>query len=139
MKVTKLTVLFLIIFFGRAHAQDTATPKTKAEQFFTTLMQGKVDMAYDSLFQGSMIAEQKPQAVELLKRQTKLGLPMYGRVLGFELSKEQRFGKSVVRLVYILKLERHPMVWEFYFYRPKSIWILSNVRFNDQFQLIGEK
>jgi len=139
MKAMKLAILFLLVPLTSSYAQDIAIPTKKAEQFLSTLLQGEVDKAYDSLFQGSVIPERKPQAVDMLKRQTKMGLPVFGKGLGFELSNQQEFGKSIVRLVYIFKCELHPLIWEFYFYRPNSEWVLSNIRFNDEFGLLGEK
>jgi hypothetical protein len=75
----------------------------------------------------------------MLKQQTQTGLPIYGKVLGYELIREEAFGDSVTRLVYLLKSEKHPTVWEFYFYKPESEWFLSNILFNDQFQLLEKK
>jgi hypothetical protein len=81
----------------------------------------------------------KPQAVDLLKAQTASGLPMYGKVLGFEKIIEEKFGISIVRLVYVLKSEKAPTIWEFYFYKPQTNWFLGNVMFNDQFQSLDSK
>jgi hypothetical protein len=95
---------------------------------------GKIPEAYDQLLVGSQIPTQKPQAVDALKRQTASGLPMYGNILGVELIREEKIGESVFRLVYILKSEMAPTVWEFYFYKPKSDWFLGNILFNDEFK-----
>jgi hypothetical protein len=38
-----------------------------------------------------------------------------------------------VRLVYILRSEKHATVWEFHFYKPQASWFLANLNFNDQF------
>jgi hypothetical protein len=75
----------------------------------------------------------------MLKQQTQTVLPIYGEVIGYEFLREETFGDSVVRLVYLLKSEKHPTVWEFYFYKPKTEWFLSNILFNDQFQLLDKK
>lgn len=109
-----------------------------AETFFT-LQGGKISQAYDQLFAGSTIPQTKPQAIETVKRQTESGLPLLGKILGFELIREEKFGTSVVRLVYLLKLEKGPTVWELYFYKPKTAWFLANLMFNDQFSLLEAK
>lgn len=70
----------------------------------------------------------------MLKRQTKNGLLLYGRVLGYDLIKEQKYGSSFVRLVYVLKSQKAPTVWEFYFYKPGDRWFLANINFNDRFR-----
>jgi len=88
---------------------------------------------------GSNIPALKPQAVEMLKIQITSGLHLYGKILGFEKIREETFGTSVVRVVYVLKSERAPTIWEFYFYKPKSDWFVVNIMFNDQFQLLDSK
>ena len=72
-----------------------------------------------------------------LKQQTESGLPLYGKVLGYEVVYNEQLSNSLARLVYILKLERHPTIWEFYFYKPGDQWILINVKFNDKLDMLG--
>jgi hypothetical protein len=67
-------------------------------------------------------------------RQIAENLSKYGKALGYELAIEKTFGTSVVRLVYILKMKKHPVVWEFFFYRPKDAWFLANFDINDEFK-----
>ena len=137
--ISVILVLFALTISVPAFGQDRNAPKGAAEQFLRTLMSGEVDKAYDSLFQGSLLPVKKPGAFDVLKGQTKLAMPVYGKVVGFESVNEQKFGDSIVRLVYVLKFEQHPMIWEFFFYRAKSGWVVSNVVYNDQFQLLGNR
>lgn len=111
----------------------------KAELFLTKVMEGQIDEAYDKIFQDSIIPKLKPQMLDFVKRQTAIGVAMYGKLLGFEFIKQQKYGASIVRVVYTLKAEQLPLTWEFYFYKPKSDWILVNVTFNDQFDLLADK
>lgn len=101
------------------------------DAFFKTLLSGKTSNAYDGIFSGSEIPRERPQEVELLKRQTDM-LSVYGKALEAELIREEPVGNSLVRLVYLLKSEKAPTVWEFYFYRPKSDWFLINILFTDK-------
>jgi hypothetical protein len=128
-----LIMVFLVISAHVSHAKE---PSEFTEEFFKMVMAGKIPEAYDQLFVGSQIPTQKPQAVDMLKRQTSSGLPLYGSIVGLEKIREERIGKSIIRLVYVLKLELAPTTWEFYFYKPKENWFLGNVIFNDQFQLL---
>jgi hypothetical protein len=114
-------------------------PTEFVEEFFGQVRAGKVAEGYDILLAGSGIPAMKPQAVDVLKTQTASNLPMYGKILGFEKIREEKFGASVVRLVYLLKSEKAPTVWEFFFYKPQTNWFLANILFNDQFQLINRK
>ena len=128
--------MFIIISFSAA---EEKSPKSFTETFLVTLKEGKISQAYDQLFVGSDIPISKPQAVDLIKSQTESMLPLYGKIIGFELIQEEKFGTSIVRLVYVLKMEKVPTVWEFYFYKPKTTWFLGNLLFNDQFNLLESK
>ena len=114
----------------------TPHPKAKVENFFNSILGGNVSSAYDTLFIGSSIPKDKPQAVTMLKQQTESGLPIFGKTLGYEFISEETFGTSIVRYVYVLKSEKGPTTWEFFFYKPKSNWFLANVIFNDQFTFL---
>jgi len=139
MKRVTVFVLAGIITCIIASAGFAKEPREFVEEFFNYVKEGKVSQGYDILFAGSGIPAMKPQAVDMLKTQTAGGLPMYGNILGFERIREEKLGTSIVRLVYILKSEKVPTVWEFYFYKPQTSWFLGNILFNDQFQLLGGK
>ena len=139
--IKKLSVLILLILFTSASIaySKEQSPTQKVENFFQMIQNGKINEAYDLLLLGSSIPSSKPQGVQMLKTQTSSGLSLYGSILGFEKIREESFGVSVIRLVYVLKSETAPTVWEFYFYKPKRTWFLGNINFNDQFQLLDSK
>jgi hypothetical protein len=133
--IPALLAVVVIAFAQTGYAKE---PVEFTAEFFNTIKAGKISEAYDHLFAGSSIPSQKPQSVEVLKRQTATALPLYGAIIGPEKFREEKIGDSIVRLVYILKMERAPTVWEFYFYKPKEQWFLAYVVFNDQFQQLNK-
>jgi len=132
----RVLLTFCLIFPLLAHAKDPVSPQEQTETFLSSIQHGNISEGYDRLFEGSQIPSAKPQAISMLKQQTKGGLPLYGKIIGFEKVKEEKFGNSILRFVYVLKSETHPTIWEFYFYQPKKSWFLINVKFNDQFDLL---
>ncbi len=130
--------IFLFLLTNILFAEKKIPYKVKAEQFLSTLLKGKVEKAYDDIFKGTLL-EQKTQQVVFIKKQTSIATSVYGKLLGYEFIKQQNYGNSIVRLVYIIKTEMHPLTFEFYFYKPKTKWILSNISFNDQFNLLADK
>ena len=130
-----LVVLLLLLPLTSAFAAEPA-PKQVIENFFDLVVKGEISNGYDRLFIGSSIPTDKPQAVSMLKQQTEGGLTFYGKVLGYEYVSEEKFGTSIIRYVYVLKSEKGPTEWEFYFYKPKNAWFLANVTFNDNFGLL---
>lgn len=130
-----LFAFFLILPLSTLAAEPTL-PKEKVEAFLASVQKGDISGGYDRLFVGSAIPQDKPQAIALIKTQTQSGLPLYGKILGYEFIKEEKYGSSIVRLLYILKSEKAPTIWEFHYYKPKESWFLANVIFNDQFALL---
>jgi hypothetical protein len=132
--------IFLLVFLSTmlfdAHAQTL--PRSMAESFLSTIAQGKIAGGYVKLFEGSNIAKEKG-AGAAIRKQTEVALPPLGKVLGFDLIREEQFGTSLVRLVYLLKSERHLTTWEFYFYKPKAAWFVAEVNFSDKFHLLAPK
>jgi len=129
----------LLLCLPLAAIAGESTPKTIAEEFLSSLPRERYDASYGQLFNGSFISTSNPQAVANLKSQTEKLLPLYGTILGYELIQEENFGTSLVRLVYVVKQEKHATVWEFYFYKPRSFWFLSSIKFNDQFNSLESK
>jgi len=128
--IIPLLTAFLTI--SVAVAED-APPRARADQFFGGLIRGDTDKAYAELFAGSLAMED-PARLEQAKQQIAANLSKYGKPLGYDLIMEKAFGTSVVRLVYILKMEKHPIIWEFFFYRPRDNWFLANFDINDEFK-----
>ena len=137
-KMAFVIVLLLMVSISVSEARSE-TPVQMAETFFQMLQRGRISEAYDTLFKDSNIPAAKPQAVTMIKTQTASGLPLYGDIVGFEKVRKEKIGSSIVRLVYILKSEKAPTVWELYFYKAESDWFLANIVFNDQFQLLESK
>ena len=52
-----------------------------------------------------------------------------GASIGYELVTEKLLSESLVRLVYLLKFENQPAVFEFFYYRAHDSWeiVLLNI------------
>ncbi len=135
-KMFLLVVLLLMAVPVLCCAGEESGPRKAAESFFKVMQKGDIGGAFDRLFAGSYILENKPQVLEEMKKTTKTNLSFYGKMIGSELLMEENYGSSVVRLVYLLKMEKHPLTVEFYFYRPGNTWFISNIMFNDDFSLL---
>ena len=134
-----MLITLLLLFPGSLFAAGSSNYQTEAEKFLKTIIEGRVDEAYDELFQGSPILKLKPQAIDVTKQQTNLLISLYGKRLGFELIKRQNYGTSVIRLLYIIKTENTPITFEIYFYKPYTKWLPASVNFEDTFALLSDR
>jgi hypothetical protein len=129
-----MALLCLCLLSAAAWAQQS--PRSQAEAFLGALAKGQIAAAYGRLFEGSNIGPDQAQGI---RRQTEASLQPLGRVLGHDLIREEQFGASLTRLVYLLRSERHATLWEFYYYRPANQWFLAEINFSQKFDAIGPK
>ena len=115
-----------------ARNTGSATPREQIEACFGTIMQGDTAKAFDTLLDGSAISASKPGASSLLRQQMDAGMRAYGKPLGFDLVDSKTYGTSLIRLVYIFKLEKYPLTFEFFFYQNGRTFLPIDVRFNDK-------
>ncbi|MFA5864290.1 MAG: hypothetical protein WC975_06340 [Phycisphaerae bacterium] len=131
-------ILVLAICLGAKTINKDTGYRTKADHFLTSVMVIKINEAYDKLLENSQL-KKKTEAIDGLQKQTSAALALLGKPTAFELVKEQRYGESLVRLVYVLKFDIGPLIWEFYFYKPRTDWMLINIEFNDKLDMLGDK
>jgi len=69
-----------------------------------------------------------------LKTQLKLQAPniekRFGKSLEAELISIKEVGKSLMLIEYLQKFEKHVMSWKFYYYQPKTGWVLNTLKFD---------
>ena len=117
---------------------EKASYKKMTESFMTGILQNEVDKSCDELFLNSPLSKY-PEKVKYLKEQIKPVINVYGKPFDYEFIKKQKYGDSIVRLVYIAKTNRLPLTWEFYFYKATSDWKIIHITFNDQYDLLADK
>ena len=125
-----LTISTFILCSNVCYANQ---PFDITEEFFSMVQSGKIADAFDKMFLGSEIKYLRPRQIQNLQDQTSNALTIYGDVIGFEKIREEGFGKSTVRMVYLLEMEKTPLVWEIYFYKPKANWFVVKINFSDRF------
>jgi hypothetical protein len=135
-----ITVVVLGLALCGAAVPEKSDCQKKAEIFLAGVLKGEIDKSYDEILP-EWLKEVKPQEVQMLKAQTKTAVNIYGNLLDYEFIKQQRYGDCIVRIVYVLKSERMPFTWEFYFYKAKKVsnWELVNIKFSDEYDILADK
>lgn len=134
-KRVMVCVSLLVALGGMASAQTAGEPEQAVELFFSALKTGETGAALGRIARGSILAEQGQQ-LQILANQIDTALSLYGTPIGEELVFREPLGESVLRFVYLQRFDGLPLVWEFYFYRPRSRWLLINIQFEDQVSLL---
>ncbi len=110
----------------------SALPRDQAETFFLMIIDGDAAKAFDTLFTGSSVAARRPEISYNLRNQLQASVTTYGKPLDYDLVEQKTFGNSLVRLVYILRLEKYPLTWEFFFYQNGRTTQPIDIRFSDK-------
>jgi len=108
-KMVAIFIFLLMMILIRISDASDNVPVQMAENFFLMTQKGDISDAYDELLKGSNIPAGKPQVVDMIKRETESSSLLYGDILGFEEIREEKVGTSILRLVYVLKLEKAPI------------------------------
>ncbi|MHC5074889.1 MAG: hypothetical protein ACYTFM_00465 [Planctomycetota bacterium] len=139
MKKTAFGVIIVLgLLFCSAFLKSKTDFEVQIDQFLSRIINGEIDKAYDELLIGTMLAE-RAEAIGVQKQQTSQLFDTYGRLLEKEFVKKQQYGKSLIRLVYILKCEKMPLVWEFYYYKTEGKWQLISLKLRDDLDMLADK
>jgi len=131
--IAAVLVFFLLLFpalrLTPTEAQITSTTDVSREQgldvriqdFFTSLKRGNLTPAFEEFLKhssyGSSSAE--PQVSDLRKEVEKAGT-QFGEIQNWEKYEVKPIGSDIILVRYILKYDRHPVMWTFLFYRKPS-------------------
>jgi hypothetical protein len=112
-----------------AETSDVSSPKGQASAFLARLSPGTWKGAAAELFAGSPLSRANPAKAAQLESRLQAMIHELGPSIGYELVTEKLLSESLVRLVYLLKFENQPTVFEFFYYRAHDSWeiVLLNV------------
>jgi hypothetical protein len=130
--IVVVCVLLCSAFMGKTNFEKATN------DFLAGIIAGDIEKAYEELLSGTLLAE-RAEAIELQKQQTSQIFDTYGKLLGFEPVKKEQFGKSLVRLVYIMRCEKLPLVWEFYYYKADKEWQLISLKSRDTYDMLADE
>lgn len=133
--ILTLSVLTCVSLPAVAQDENKSLPMILAEEFLEGIKKGKVSQAYDKVFEGSGIPTSDPANVAHLKRETSSLQSHYGSIIDYQHLYTEDMGDHLKRIVYIMNLRVHPVIWEFYYYNTTGEWSLINIQFRDNIEV----
>ena len=114
---------------GSGDPSSPLSPKAQASAFLARVSPETWKGAASEFLAGSSLGAANPAMAAQLESNLHAMILELGHPLGHELLSEKPLGESLIRLVYTLKFESRPAVFEFFFYRPHGIWqiVLLNI------------
>ena len=135
----KIVLSILVLFFSTQSMAYDGLPQSQVDSFFKELATSNTSKAVDNLYSSNPLFAEKSQNLVMLKQQVMNLEPLYGKFLGAENIINEKLSPSLIRIVQLAKYEKHPIVWEFYFYKKESNWAISQGIFGDRFENISSK
>lgn len=135
------TIIVLALLISTLTSADTLKDEKQVEKLAKDIMtfvgKGETVKGLDLMAPYLIIPKAE---FETTKSQFVMQAPMFesrfGKTLSSEYISTVKIGKSLIKILYIQKFERHLMYWNFYFYKPKSEWVLNTFRSNDSLELL---
>lgn len=113
--------------------KDTNKINAFCSNFLTDITANNVDKAFKNLNAISILPEKE---MNYLKKQISTQLvrvkARYGKPIAHEFVKKEQLAPSILKFTYLLKCEKHFIIWTFYFYKPKNKWLFNQIQFSDQ-------
>ena len=122
---------FLFIFLGYTNGLYAQSGDEKiTEEFFRQYALDPMK-AFDYAFSTNKWMERNQDAVENLKNQYNNLLPLIGSYYGYDLIIEKSMGDPLKVNSFILRYDRQPIRLTFIFYKPKDLWQVQNLKYDD--------
>jgi len=137
MKHIYLSSLLLILTFSVSAQSLSQSDDVRklTDNVMNQLALQKYNDGLDMLKQFSVLSSADIGTIEsTLSAQLPKITPSYGRIVGFEFVAQRQIASSLIDLKYLLKFEKHALIWTFGFYNSGSGWSLIALNYSDRLQ-----
>lgn len=127
---TRLGFLSLFIFLCLSKSAGQTTPKEITDKFFS-LFAKDPEKAIEYGFSTNRWMSKKSDAVKDLKTKLNNLIDLCGAYYGYDWLTEKTAGENIKIISFIVRYDREPIRFTFFFYRPKDKWQLNNFSFDE--------
>ena len=135
MRRTLAVVAILVMFGCGAGASDlssAAEAKALADSAMQLIVSDKINEAFDLLRAQWPIPSNEIDTIVLKTiQQRNLVEPRFGKTVGYAFVKEEKVSDFFVRYTFAEKHELHAIRWQFTFYKPRAVWKVNAVYWDD--------
>lgn len=126
------TTLFISLIFTTCFTKTFGQTKTQeiTDKFFSIYSKDPAK-AVDYCFSTNKWMDRKLEAITDLKNKLKNLIELCGDYYGYELLSEKTAGQNIKMVTFILKYDREPIRFSFFFYKPKDKWQLNNFSYDE--------
>jgi len=126
-----LIVFFSIIKANVIYSQDS-TYKHLPDTFFTIMKQKGTDASIDYIFATNKYLRLKITNNLKIKNELNNVVKLLGKYYNVELVKVEKIAPSYVKLFYLAKYDRQPLLFIFTMYKPNDKWRIQQLKFSEK-------
>ncbi len=127
-----LFFLAFILFARTGIGQDTKSYLAIPDNFFSIMKSKGNDAAIDYIFKTNKYLRTQVAGNLKIKNELNKIVKLLGKFYGSELIEETKAGNNYIRLFYLAKYDRQPLLFIFTMYRPGKKWRIQQLRFSEK-------
>ena len=137
MKYFSLILTLVFTWIGSNAIADTLSSKNDAKELASRVMieigKGNMESGINLTKPYLIVPEHEYLAlVDQMKMQEPVIAQRFGKTISVEIAAIEEVGESLMLVMYLQKFDKHVLRWKFYFYKPRSGWVLNTFTFDDQ-------
>jgi hypothetical protein len=129
-----LSISFLILTFlvQNSYSQDTTSYLVIPDKFFSIMEDKGNDAAIDYIFKTNKYLRTQIAGNIKIKNELNKLTKLLGKFYGSDLIETIKAGNNYIRLYYLAKYDRQPLLFIFTMYRPNKKWRIQQLRFTEK-------
>jgi len=130
--ILSIPLLLYMIFPSINYAQDSTGYLEIPGKFFSIMKQKGNDEAIDFLFKNNKYLRMKlPDNLKIKNELNKI-VKLLGNFYGSDLINVEKAGENYIRLYYLARYDRQPLLFTFTMYRPQKKWRVQQLQFSEK-------
>lgn len=129
----KKTILFIVLTFSLTLIFAQNKPEDVTGKFFELYEKDGAAKAIEYIFDNNKYMDKNSDVLAQIQSRLSQLVTLVGTYNGYELMESKYLGQSYLQQIFILKYDRQPIKFIFLLYKPKDVWQIQNLRFDDKF------
>jgi hypothetical protein len=129
----KKTIFFIVLIFSLTPIFAQNKPEDVTGKFFELYEKDGAAKAIEYIFDNNKYMDKNSDVLTQIQSRLSQLVTLVGTYNGYELMESKYLGQSYLQQIFILKYDRQPIKFIFLLYKPKDVWQIQNLRFDDKF------
>ncbi|MFH2142070.1 MAG: hypothetical protein ABIJ97_06595 [Bacteroidota bacterium] len=129
----KKIISIIILLFSLSFVYSQSSPEELTSKFFELYQKEGASKAVEYVFSTNKYMDKNSDILVQIQSRLNQLVNLVGNYNGYELVQSKYIGESYLQQSFMLKYDRQPIKFIFLLYKPKDVWQIQNLRFDDKF------